>query len=89
MRADRIKNLWPKLEPKLRAVSCRLLIKFRLQKEIEIEELLPEAVIALHRLKSTKKTHYNLSYLITRSSWAMMDYLKKRKTIIFREIAEE
>ena len=72
MRADRLKNLYPKLKPKLLAIAFKLLNGTI--KDIEPDDLLQEGLIAIKRTKTTKKRPHNLSYLIKRAKFQMVKY---------------
>jgi hypothetical protein len=96
LRADRIRNLWPKLEPKLRAVALGLLGKFKQGKYMEVEEILPEALFAIKQIgrknkKLIRLTHSDrikacqLSYLIHRGYMGMKKYLLRAKTLEYQE----
>lgn len=86
MRADRIRNLWPLLEPKLRIVAKAMLQKYDCGHMIDVEEVLPEAIIAIKKIKSTRKHRYNLSYLIHRGRIGIARYLFSRQILVDQEI---
>jgi len=93
MRADRIKHLWPILEPLLRNKAQELLIKYNSVKYIEVEEILPEAFLAIKRIRSclpTKRLNARyLSFLIQRGRWGMLNYLNHRLFLVNREIQDD
>lgn len=77
MRADRLKNLYPKLKPKLLAIAFKLLNGTI--KDIEPDDLLQEGLIAIKRTKTTVKRPHKLSYLLERAKLRMIRYIKIQK----------
>jgi len=75
MRRDRIANLWPRLEPKLKAVARKLLARKRYSR-YDDRDLVQDSALGLLRVKSTKKSPKNLSYLISRGKFIMRKILQ-------------
>lgn len=96
MRSDFLRNIWPKLEPKLRIVAKELLGKYRTI-NIEVEEVLPEAMLYIYqvgrrnaRLKamtqdSRRIKPCELSYLVQRGRYGIINYLLRAKSLEYQE----
>ena len=80
MRADRIITLWPKLEPRLTKLA-KALTKYSFLDE---QDLVQEGVLAIKRLKSTKKRPHNLTYLIRAANYQMKKYISREVLVAKR-----
>jgi len=72
MRADRLRRIWPQLEPKLRGVALRLC---RYHAQIDHRDLIAEGVIAIKMTHTTKKRPHRLNYLIKRAKCSMRRFI--------------
>lgn len=84
MRADRFKRIWPELKPNLYKVARFVLGKQHL--EVDIDDLVQEAAMAVKRCKTTKKKPHRLSYLIMRGKYRMWKIVKMAVRHASREI---
>jgi len=84
MRLNRLRRLWPILEPKIISVAQRLIGPYN--GWVEDRDLAQEAFMALRMLKTTKIRPLTNSYLITYSRYRMIDYLRKAKPLDFTMI---
>lgn len=97
MRIDKLRNLWPVLEPKLRIVAKELLGKYRAI-NIEVEDVLPEALLYIYQVgrqsaRLRGMTHDSrrikaceLSYLIQRGRYGIKKYLLWAVSLEYQEM---